>query len=485
MRSFRCWVATAWLLPLGAQAPVAALVGTVLSPEGHPVRGATVVVSHCEGRGFPWVGAAQPEAWREVAHARTDERGRSGVQMPIGLDARVEVDHEAYARWRDETVMPGAAAGNDRAAYGELVMRLRAPCSLQGRLVERATGSGTPGTVTAWAAGSGVELFRLRTGNDGRFAVDRVDAGPFQLWVDPDVTALPRAMVAGVVGAGTSHELVVELESGVTLTGSVTDAETLKPIAGAVVGEAGRQPVRTDVEGVYTLRGCTPGPHPNLWCTSPGYARGHGEHYAAGDRSRVSFALMRGAAVVGRIVDRAGNGVPNARVVVIVSRAGTAWPALEPVRSAADGSFVCDGFPRDADGALMVRSLGHASGTWFLPRPTRDGRVDAGTIVLAAPRLVRGSALDGDGKPIPGAHVLLRGLNADACRLAAEPPGGGALRVHGAARTARVGSDGTFAFGDVAEGTYEACILTGTAAGPSQRIDVAAAVDPPIVRLVR
>jgi hypothetical protein len=279
----------------------------------------------------------------------------------------------------------------------------------------------------------------------------------------------------------------VELDPGVALTGSVTDAETLKPIAGAVVGEAGRKPVRTDVEGVYTLRGCTPSARPNLWCTAPGYVRAHSEHYVAGDRTRVSFALVRGAAVVGRVVDGAGNAVANARVAVIVAGGGSAWPALAPVHCGTDGSFACDGLPREADAALMVRCFGYASASWFLPRPARDGRIDVGAVVLATPRLVRGFALDAEGRPIPGAHVLLRGMNADASRLAAEPPSGEALRGYAGARMARASSDGAFAFGDLAAGSYEICIAgeQDTAAGPSQRVEVTADAEPAAIRLVR
>src|SRR5262245_25196900 len=84
---------------LFAQAPTAPLVGTVLDPAGKPVPGANVRVARCDGRLFCCLDRTLRNEWIDVARTKTDKAGRFGLQVPLGLALRVEVDVPPFARW--------------------------------------------------------------------------------------------------------------------------------------------------------------------------------------------------------------------------------------------------------------------------------------------------------------------------------------------------------------------------------------------------
>ena len=167
MRTLAAAIAVALPLAVPAQAPMAPIIGTVHAPDGTPAAGAVVVVSRCDGRLFRCLDLQLRDEWVEVARMRTDKLGRFAVQVPLGLALRVAVDLPPFARWTDESVVPGEPR----------TVRLEAACTLAGRLVDAATGKGTPGALRAWNSDTGVELFAGRTDGDGGFRFDRLPSG--------------------------------------------------------------------------------------------------------------------------------------------------------------------------------------------------------------------------------------------------------------------------------------------------------------------
>lgn len=460
-----------------AQAPVTALVGTVLDPKGQAAPDAVVTVSRCDGRLFRCLDLQLRNEWVEVARTRTDKAGRFGLQVPLGLALRVEVDLPPFARWISESIVTGE----------DQKVRLEAACAVAGRLVNTATGKGTPGALRAWHPQTQVQLFAGRTDAEGRFRFERLPSGPYTVDIEPDVAGQPD-WLDGLLDPGETETVEWTCAEGSLLTGKVTDAATGEPIAGARIGEGWTfdKAVRSGADGTYTLRGFGGhGPVIAVHAEAPGYARrridcdlGETAPYTE------DFALERGADVVGQLVDGSGRPIAKAYVAAVTTT-GPEVPWLA-TRSDANGRFVCTGFPRRCDGVLMVRHAGHASVVYSLPRPAGDGQIDFGTVRLQTPLVVRGMLRDDAGSPAPGQLVSLRGVNADMTWLAPMPSTWGFLQLYCGERQVRTDQNGAFAFGDVAPGEYGVAIGSMTDAAPILEIvTVAAGKELPALQLTR
>lgn len=457
-----------------AQAPMAPILGTVLTPEGAPAAGAVVTVARCDGRLFRCLDLQLRDEWHHVARARTDARGRFAMQVPLGLALRVDVDLPPFAHWRSLSVVPGEP----------LTVTLELPCTLQGRLVD-ATGKGTPGLLRAWDPKTQSEHFRARTGPDGAFRFERLPSGRFTCEIEPDACARPD-WVEGEFTPGAAAPVEWRCPHGAELSGTVTDATTGAPLAHARVGLDWTfdKAVTTDAAGHYVLHGFGGRTVNDVHVDAPGYQRQRHDLDESEGAHTLDVALAPGVKVVGRLVTPDGEAVADAYVAAITTvECNIPWLAT---RSDARGQFCCDGFPRRSDGVLMIRRVGFASAVYSLPTAAGDGQIDFGTVVLVPPQLVQGTVVDGDGKPAVGVEVSLRGVNADMNRLADTPTAWGMLHFYCGERLARTGADGRFAFGDVGPGAYDVAIGSVTQATPaSESIEVTAEKPVPMLRLER
>jgi len=429
---------------LFAQAPTAPLVGTVLDPDGKPVPGASVRVARCDGRLFLCCDRALSNEWIDVARTKTDKTGRFGLQVPLGLALRVEVDVPPFALWVSESVVPGENQN----------VRLEAACSLAGQCVDAETGKGTPCALRAWHTRTRVELFAGRTDAEGRFRYERLPSGPFTCDVEPDFAMQPKR-IERALAPGEQRTIEWPCQPGPDLTGTVTDADTGEPIAGARIGLGWvfDKAVCSDAAGRYVMRSFGSDYYGMiLHAEAPGYDRLRINIDPNNKPAQLDLALQRGVRVVGRVVDAGGKPIANAYVAAIAG-AGW-WVTWRPCRSTADGEFVCDGFPRRTDGVLMVRCAGFASVVYWLPHAAADGQIDFGSVKLRAPQVVRGVVHNAVGSPVAGVEVCLQGVNADADWLGTMPSSWSLLRNYAGERQVRTDANGAFAFGDVAPGDY-------------------------------
>ncbi|HZN41213.1 MAG TPA: carboxypeptidase-like regulatory domain-containing protein [Planctomycetota bacterium] len=474
--------ASASLLPfvfaasLFAQAPTAPLVGTVLGPDGKPVPGASVRVVRCEGRLFRCCDVALRDEWVDVARTKTDKAGRFGLQVPLGLALRVEVDVPPFALWVSESVVPGE----------NQTVQLEAACLLAGQCVNTETGKGTPCALRAWNPKTMVTLFASRTDDEGRFRFERLPSGPFRCDIEPEVATQPM-WPEGTLAPGEQCTVEWSCKPGPDLTGTVTDAETGEPIAGARIGLGSRfdKGVRSDVAGRYVMRGFGSEYGMFLHADAPGYAVLFVNINPKAPPGVLDLALQRGVRVVGRVVDADGKPIANAYVAALAA-AGSHVP-WRACRTTADGEFACDGFPRRTDGLLMVRCAGFASVVYWLPRAAADGQIDFGSVKLRAPQVVRGLVHNGDGSPAAGVEVCLQGVNADADWLGTMPSAWGSLlRLYAGERQVRTDANGAFAFGDVAPGEYTLSLGSMAALAPvAATVTVAAGKELPPITLTR
>ncbi len=271
------------------------------------------------------------------------------------------------------------------------------------------------------------------------------------------------------------------------ISGVVTRGETGRPVIGAAIRmirwEGGRGiqsvPARTDDAGRFALKSLLPGSY-QLTATAEGFVTGdYGQRMPTEPGKRIELSdgqnfehaditLLKTSAIEGRLLDEFGDPVPGLAVQVAQVTFTAGKSRLMPVGGTARtdrltddlGQFRVTNLP---PGDYYVMGLagpfaGPAEPAGFgvtyypgtsTPPDARAVRGTAGqdarditfTMAPAPMATISGVTLDGDGKPLPRASVMLI------------PTSGGDVR---AAITAGIasGADGSFTFRNVANGTY-------------------------------
>ncbi len=195
----------------------------------------------------------------------------------------------------------------------------------------------------------------------GRFLLREGPGAAATLWADASGHAAARVRVAP--GAAT---LRIVLSRTLSIDGRVTSAETGAPLAGVVVNVAfgsslwrrGGTVARTGADGRWRVDGLESGRH-TVWA-APRYVAGQPnvvedcKFGVVAGATGVDFALPRGLAVAGRVVDEEGRlFLGNASVEVFAE--GDELPETVNVRD--DGTFEIRG--------LLPGRVSLAASTWF------------------------------------------------------------------------------------------------------------------------
>jgi RNA polymerase sigma-70 factor (ECF subfamily) len=359
-----------------------------------------------------------------------------------------------------ETVLPDCQAGE----------RLRVVMEPPGRLFVRARdeqGKPVPGVRLLLLSTHLLHFTRLvrtgSTGSDGTCLFGDLPSGRVALWeVDHERLASPDHPSA-VLSAGGEETVELTLLAGRVVRGSVVDAATGAPVAGATVGSSWmlRRPVLTKADGTFDYAGWLGGKGEELHAVAPGYGRAETEVPAEGG---VEFRLHRGDEVMGRCLRADGTPAQGALVCAMGSFTDPRNQGFDSIHSSTgpDGRFRLATLRRDAPHVLVVLAPGH--GRYLLDFPPRGGgpgTIDLGDLRLPAERSIEGRVVGADGVQMPDTRVELRGANADRGRRL--PKGSEPIRSHyGAFETRRTDDLGRFRFPHLAPGSYElAAEVTG------------------------
>jgi len=423
------------------------LHGRVTDVRGEPIGGAVLTL-----REYPWrrtrvlnhAAGASPET---AAESRTAADGTFSFRLRRGA----LVDLEVEARGFVSRTIPSAQAGE------RLLIRL-----IRGGVDLTVLVLGTDGRAVP---GASVRVFTLS--NEPAAVVNRTafsdDEGRARF---PGIMpSLPLQADAGKAGFGDpawvpftslesgAHTVTVRLPAGRVLSGTITDATTGKPVAGAMIG-TGRDlqdAVRSGPDGTYRLSGWTGATTRRIQVTAAGYGRAS---RAVGELQVVDVALEPGDSVVGRLVDAGGTAISGARVTAIsYGRSGTPH-ALSFGHDTSDeeGRFRVTGLRHDMVHTLVVLREGYGRTLVdFPPAPDGPGTVDLGDVLVHAGYAVEGVVRDADGDPAPWIAVTLLGANADRDRLRNLPSPEFSL---GKTERRRTDDLGRFRFPDLAPGTY-------------------------------
>jgi large repetitive protein len=420
------------------QVPAQPLVRAVVTANGKPLPGATVII----------------RSGVTDSVATTDVHGQYWLPDPKRFPSRLLVLHPGYAPVEREV---------DTITLRTADVALSSGVTLTGQVV--APDGKTP---VANAIIQIDDLTLATTNADGTFSIDHAPAGGRRI-----VARAGNRIAARLVG--TEKRFLLRLASEATIAGSVRDLGSGMPIAGAQVTaaaprfdgpDAGAWTI-TDAKGNYVIAGLAGGEY-ELTAVHPGYATPrlivNAPAGTAAKRALYTSALAR---IAGSVVSDGSRGIAGA--AVSVRRVGgdmvmtPAWirgpervisgPAGRfLVRTAEDGSILLDarkaGLPAAHSGILRVAPGARTAG-----------------ILITIPRGVAltGRVMTHDKKPVAGAAIA-----------AAEAGAGGA---HDAEDIVRTKADGAFSM-RLKEGTYDLVVTAPGYAPRTLRAEVSAATAP-------
>ncbi len=444
-------VEEAWL-PTAKLAADAALEVRVVDAAGKPVAEAAVVAQPVDMPMLAGRGWLPPNA-RIVA----DAQGKAVVPRA----AKAKLDVTAAAPGGGVVKVAGAGGGSVRATFPGGVRRELSVVGADGRPAAGAMVMASPSQAPVVAADAA-----------GKAVVVAPAAGPLTLMVEDKTGASARLTVEPPPKGETPKPLRVALTRASSLTGRVIDAESRRPVAGAVVFVSGRTEVWavSDGAGAFTLERVPAGSRARaLRAAAPGYmpawADAGGSNAA---RPSVTLALRPSAALVGSVTDQKGRPVAGVEVdavatvprsggIRIMRQVGMTRGMVLKARTDERGRYRIAPLATGAPYDVTFRRAGYAPLAKQVPPAPRDRSGELHVTLLPGSRGIgRVSTLQGEA--IAGARVTLTKQEAGGSTMVMRRVG------ERAASDAEATSDagGRFTLADLPAGRFE---LDVTAAG--------------------
>ena len=231
-------------------APEGPVTGTVLDPEGKPVKGAFV---GCDDRDKELATSTDAEGHFKLAPQA------SGCLAVSHHPDFTPSERMALSAGRDTTIRLRAAGGIE----GVVVDEKGRPISPYLIAIESFMGSGESAeTIPPTGQARSIQDAR------GAFLLEGLVPGKYVLTASADGRPPTRSAQIEVEAARITHHVRIVLTRGGTLTGKVIDAETRKPISGATVAlDAATSttansisPGHSDESGAFSIEGTPAGP---------------------------------------------------------------------------------------------------------------------------------------------------------------------------------------------------------------------------------
>lgn len=424
---------------------VASVRVLVEDPAGKPHPGADVLLT------FEPIAAASDAlyAWRlpsDASGAVTFE----GLPIIAGaLHVFAEHDHARVF------VEHPKAAGAIRT---DVTVQLASGRAVLGRLRSPGATSGFAGAEVVVHEADGPWCARIPTGADGRF---QIAGAPIDVPLIAEVTG--DWILAGDAAARpwraprgeAPYELTLDVVPGGSIDGVVVDT-TGTPLGGASVTVAapetfagGARRVVTDDRGRFAVKGLSSTASWSVEARYPGRAPARRAPVAARTRD-LELRVAAGGALVGRVVDRGGRGVPDIEVYAhAMSRRGDLATGLAEYLAART----------DADGRYRLGQL-NPGRYRFEVRPTARMQWSATASTVSELDVGDGDTQVPDATVLRGASLRGRGAPADAALELAFLPSAKAGIPHRV--RVQPTADGAFAVDALEEGTFQLTARSAT-----------------------
>jgi protocatechuate 3,4-dioxygenase beta subunit len=426
------------------------VAGTVVGPDGKPIAGARVAVR--QGTRFD-----RDEA-TIFAEATAGSDGAFRIANAPPAPARLSV---RAAGWPPHE-------RSLRADSGSLRVALERGASVSGTVLDA---SGRPAAGALVRSGS----VAATTDAQGHYRLDGVPPGLQRV-----EASAPGGMVArkgGVrLAAASPASADLQLQAGATISGTVIDALTRRPIAGARIavaeasgsGAGSSEPsefTRSDAKGRFSAPGLLPADY-EIRAVKAGYLAATLPRIPASVRpaASASIALVPAASIAGKVVDAQGKPVAGASVSLEPARSGRGrfaggggFAAFRgaraelSTRTGPDGAFRLEGLAAIPSGVPLT-----ASHTGFAPAERPGITLKAGqaltgiVLVLPAGLSVKGRVVDDASQPVAGAAVRVSPSEGRGPGRFFRRAGGGASPPN-----AVTAADGSFTVTGLAAGSYD------------------------------
>jgi protocatechuate 3,4-dioxygenase beta subunit len=450
------------------------LRGKVVDGKGSPVPGASVAaytsVAPDLTRGMAAAMVADALTFPTPSEeTKTDEKGLFALASISPGTYRLATKHPGYAMDVKADLL--IAAGR---APGALTIVLGPGVTVRGRVTDdRGEAVGGAEVLVVEDPGPRATSLTLRkdravTGTDGRYAVETLIRGVTYRF---GVSSKGIAPVFDTTGLTLDADLVRDfvVERGGAIAGTVSDAASGKPIAGANVvvltgtlpmgGRGGRGPggfggrssapaasgppsllsTGTAVsasDGTFRIEGLRPGPVSLAQVKAVGYADhsavqlpgggaggggGMGAAFGvatpwgdvrAGDTLVVEAKLQAGGSVVGKVTTVTASGpAPVAGATVGIVSFASFLSGVPNAVSGEDGSYRIDGVRAPSQFSVIARAPGFVGSAPDFQNQTEmpaAGGLVTHDVVLSAAGTIVGTVVDAKGVPVPGARVRAR-----------------------------------------------------------------------------
>jgi len=425
------------------------LRGVVFDELGRPIEGALVVAQRKPSAAYSMLDLEYNQVKLPTDSVRTDAEGRFALTVPPARPLELEVS------------APGHAPDRRRGVYGGefLTIQLSLAAILEGRIVALEGRTPIEGVVLEGYVDH-AKVIDAQTSADGQFYFDDLPAGLLNFQIQPPFHEAP-AWHSIELEAGRRIRRDYELEAGVTISGTVTDARTGAPIVGAEVGEGWfyQKTVTTNGEGRYELRGFGgPGVY-DVNVRAEGYG-GKAHEFPYNDMpteaTTLDFALDPAHRAHGLVHGSDGEPLGDVYVAGVASDwvGGNQRTDWQGTRSRSDGTFTITSLNPTMRHQLMLQKEGHGMVIYDFPAIEQESPdLDLGTFRMPKPATLSGVCVSESGAFIPNAHVQLMGSNSDRRRLDPDEN----VEIDGSytrERDSRSDSMGRFHFNDLSPGHY-------------------------------
>jgi protocatechuate 3,4-dioxygenase beta subunit len=388
--------------------PAMSISGRIQDVKGKPITNATAFLM-LQTENFGFQVSRQP--------IRVDAQGRIEVKtLPLGEHYNLSALAKGYGSGNQQMDNPNPNA--DHYDFPPIILNL-ADRKIAGRVLGT---NGQPVTgVNVWMNGEGQPNGNATTDASGRFAFDACP-GAVSLSANGEGLYANADAMAGdtnVVIRFNSNNTVFS-QNSLTVSGTVYDSSG-RPAVGAHVAVTPAWGMAnsavTDENGEYSLQ----------WQDQAGMrnakysviARDTEQNLAGiepldAKTTRVSVHMVSGFSISGTILDSSSAPITHADVNlnIMVGNMG-GMVDQQPVRVAADGTFIIPALPLGQQYSVWIRADGYGSGQKMISKAqSRSNSIQLAPFKLrTADHELAGQVLDADGKPLPGAWVNIYGNN--------------------------------------------------------------------------